>query len=179
MREKECNKCGEVKPLDEFAKRKDSKDDRRNKCKECQDEYQRQYYQDNKEHKAQYNEEHKEERNERRRNRKVNDPAYVVMNNVSRCVRRMINRAGGNKAGESVEKYLPYTSEQLKAHLESLFLEGMSWENRTEWHIDHIKPQSLLPYKTMDEPNFLECWSLENLQPLWAEDNIRKGNKVL
>ena len=35
-----------------------------------------------------------------------------------------------------------------------------------------------LPFESMDEPNFQKCWALENLQPLEASENIRKGNKV-
>jgi hypothetical protein len=29
----------------------------------------------------------------------------------------------------------------------------------------------------MNDENFKICWSLENLQPLKAIDNIKKGNK--
>ena len=47
------------------------------------------------------------------------------------------------------------------------------------WHIDHIIPQSKLLYDSMDHPNFQKCWALENLQPLWAKDNISKSNKTL
>ena len=56
----------------------------------------------------------------------------------------------------------------------------MSWENYgIYWQIDHIYPQSLLPYDSMDHPNFLKCWSLDNLRPLEATENIRKGNKLI
>jgi hypothetical protein len=61
----------------------------------------------------------------------------------------------------------------LKKHIESLFLEGMSWENWGEWQIDHIKPISSFD-KTTDTKIVN---NLNNLQPLWASDNIRKGNK--
>ena len=92
-------------------------------------------------------------------------------------IRHALDRNDGSKQGESVLQYLPYTIEQLKEHLESQFVEGMSWENRAEWDIDHVKPQSLLPYDNMTHPNFQECWALSNLQPLWAADNRSKGNK--
>ena len=65
---------------------------------------------------------------------------------------------------------------KLKEHLESQFTEGMSWENRSEWHIDHIIPQSKFKFDSLTHPNFLKCWDLSNLQPLWAVDNMRKGN---
>jgi hypothetical protein len=54
----------------------------------------------------------------------------------------------------------------------------MSWENRSEWHIDHRRPVSSFNFLSVDDPEFLECWALSNLQPLWAADNIRKGNAL-
>ena len=63
----------------------------------------------------------------------------------------------------------------LKEHLESQFIDGMTWENRSEWHIDHIIPLSSA--KTEDELYML-C-HYKNLQPLWAEDNLKKSNKIL
>jgi hypothetical protein len=68
---------------------------------------------------------------------------------------------------------LGYTIEQLKKHLESKFSPGMSWENYGRWHVDHIRPCA--SFDLADEDQFAECWALENLQPLWAADNVRKG----
>ena len=83
-------------------------------------------------------------------------------------------------------KMLPYTPEELKKHLESLWEDWMSWdnygmydENRKTWNIDHIKPQSAFIYDSLSHPNFLECWKLSNLQPLDALQNILKGDKLL
>ena len=100
---------------------------------------------------------------------------------MSNVVMRALSRRDGSKRGESVMEYLPYTLEELREHLESKWLPGMTWDNHTNegWHIDHIIPQSKLLYDSMDHPNFQKCWALENLQPLWASDNIRKSNKIL
>ena len=43
------------------------------------------------------------------------------------------------------------------------------------WHIDHIKPCSL--FNLNDEEQIKECFNLENLQPLWGLENIKKSNK--
>jgi isochorismate synthase EntC len=67
------------------------------------------------------------------------------------------------------------TPEFLKEHLEKQFKEGMSWDNRSEWQIDHIIPLSSA--KTEEEIYQLSHYT--NLQPLWAEDNLKKGNKIL
>jgi hypothetical protein len=67
------------------------------------------------------------------------------------------------------------TPEQLKEHLEKQFINGMSWNNRGDWHIDHIIPLSSV--KTEEE--LLKLFHYSNLQPLWAIDNIKKSNKIL
>lgn len=68
---------------------------------------------------------------------------------------------------------LGYSADDLKLHMESLFKEGMSWDNYGEWHIDHIKPVSLFDPET----DISIVNSLDNLQPLWAYENLSKGNK--
>ena len=54
----------------------------------------------------------------------------------------------------------------------------MSWENYgSYWHIDHIKPDSRFIYESVEDIEFKKCWALSNLQPLKAEDNLKKSNK--
>jgi 5-methylcytosine-specific restriction endonuclease McrA len=56
----------------------------------------------------------------------------------------------------------------------------MTWDNYgSYWHVDHIYPHSKLPYDSMDHPNFLKAWALNNLQPLEAIENMKKSNKIL
>jgi hypothetical protein len=61
--------------------------------------------------------------------------------------------------------------EELKAHIEGLFTEGMSWQNYGDWHIDHIIP--LASAKT--EKDLIALFHYTNVQPLWAADNLKKG----
>ena len=105
------------------------------------------------------------------------DPVQRMRMNVSRKVRRALN---GERKSKRTFEALNYTLEQLKEHLEAQFDEHMTWDNYgSYWHIDHIHPQSLLPYDSCEHPNFLKCWALDNLQPLEAKANITKGNKVI
>lgn len=83
-----------------------------------------------------------------------------------------LKRLGKKKEDETI-KLLGYSAIQLKEYIESLFTEGMSWDNYGEWHLDHIKPVSSYDCETPVEV----VNSLENLQPLWAFDNLSKGNK--
>jgi hypothetical protein len=65
------------------------------------------------------------------------------------------------------------TPDFLKKHLEEKFVIGMSWENRNEWHIDHIIPLS----SAKTEKELYELCYYTNLQPLWIQDNLKKSNK--
>jgi len=75
-----------------------------------------------------------------------------------------------------------FTTLELMGHLEAQFKEGMSWDNygRNGWHIDHICPISSFKFTSYNDKDFKECWSLENLQPLWEREIFpREGQDVL
>jgi len=83
----------------------------------------------------------------------------------------------------SSTKSLDYSIKELKNNIEGKFTEGMNWDNYgvKGWHIDHISPISNLikinKGKSQREINNIVN-SLDNLQPLWAEDNLKKGSKL-
>lgn len=82
------------------------------------------------------------------------------------------------KNGRTWLSLVPYTVADLMAHLEAKFLPGMTWANagRGGWHIDHVRPRSSFAFTDAADPQFKECWSLANLQPLWQADNLKKGS---
>lgn len=83
-------------------------------------------------------------------------------------------RNGYTKRSKS-QQILGCTWPELVAHIESKFQPGMTWENRGEWHIDHI-----IPLATAEtEADIVRLNHYTNLQPLWAEDNLRKSDKVI
>lgn len=86
------------------------------------------------------------------------------------CIRRLLKSETKRMV---TSKDLYYTRSDLIEHLESLFEDGMSWDNYGEWHIDHIKPISA--FIREGNLNHNEVNALDNLQPLWAKDNISKG----
>jgi hypothetical protein len=98
-------------------------------------------------------------------------------NFASNLYHRLKNR-GGSKAGKGTFKIMPYSLTDLIVHLESKFEPGMSWGNYGNgWHIDHVIPDSWFTYSFVEDQGFKDCWTLNNLQPMWALENIRKGNK--
>lgn len=105
------------------------------------------------------------------------DPRSKMSHSVKNHINYALNRNGGERMKKHWEKILGYTRDDLMRHLEKQFKPGMSWENRKEWHIDHIKPVFLFKFKSVDDPEFKECWALSNLQPLWAQENRIKSKK--
>ncbi len=111
--------------------------------------------------------------------RRLEDPSFKLNQNTSRAIRCSLKFKGLSKNGRHWETLVNYTIKELKEHLENLFQPGMTWKNYGHWHIDHILPLSFFIYTSVDDVEFKYCWSLENLQPLWAVDNIKKKNKII
>ena len=119
------------------------------------------------------------------RERRNGNVSFNLRSRVSCSINKALKKLNLPKDSPTWSK-LPYTPLQLKEHLESLWEDWMNWDNygkydlniRT-WHIDHIMPQSKLLYDSMEHPNFIKCWSLSNLQPLEAKENIKKSNKLV
>ena len=83
------------------------------------------------------------------------------------------------KNGRHWESLVDFTTEQLKRHLEKLFKPGMTWENYgTHWHIDHKIPIAVFNFEKPEDVDFRLCWSIKNLQPLEAQINIKKQDKI-
>jgi len=174
---KECKVCLETfENTNENFHWKDKKTGRLDRtCKACDYDRRKQWAIDNPER-------DKENRaNEFKRNepRRLKNSSYRLRRRVSSCIANTMAKRGVSK-DHPTWVALPYTPEQLKEHLQAQFDEYMTWENYGEyWNIDHIYPQSRLPYDSLEHPNFLKCWSLENLQPLEKIENIKKSNKIL
>lgn len=105
-------------------------------------------------------------------NRRATDPEYKVYTRMRDFVRRCVQAINGVKNWRTKE-VLGYTPSQLKSHMESLWQEGMSWENYGKWHIDHVKSIKAFRDEGVDDLKIINA--LTNLQPLWAFDNLSKG----
>ena len=82
------------------------------------------------------------------------------------------------KSGESCWRVLPYTPVELESRLRSTLPDGYKWEDflNGELHIDHIRPVASFDFEKMDDPDFLACYALSNLQLLPPAENMRKGD---
>jgi hypothetical protein len=113
-------------------------------------------------------------KNIRRKERMENDPIYNFKIRLRRRIRESIKRRGYTKESKTYD-ILGIDYMGFRSHIENLFLEGMTWDNYGEWHYDHIIP--LCSATTYEEVIKLNHYT--NFQPLWAEDNLKKGSKIL
>ena len=120
--------------------------------------------------------ENKARKNQRRRERYHSDPKYRLKQCVSTNIREALKLRGKTKGGRTFD-HLPYTPKELMEHIEKQFDKNMTWENQgSYWHLDHIKPHASYKYDSLTDPEFQECWALENLRPLKASENMSKGS---
>ena len=178
------------KPLDQYYKHKQTKDGLRGSCKICQSKAQKERRDKNRDAINAWNREYYRKRmateegrkrmrkkwnrntSERHRKRSKSDPEYVMKRRL-RC--RIRNALNGRSKSASTAELTGCTWDFLMKHIESQFFDGMSWENRSEWHVDHIRPCA--SFDLLDESEQRKCFHYSNLQPLWAFDNISKGAK--
>lgn len=181
---KRCTKCEIIKSINDFyEKPRRKKRGHGSWCKECLRKQARINRINNNikyiDRDRQYRETNKE--SVRRSYRKAKNKFRSTINGrlhgrISTAIRESIIKKA--KQGRKWENLVGYTANDLRIHLEKLFLPGMTWDNYRKWQIDHIIPVSAFNFKTPDDMDFKKCWALRNLRPLWAVENIKKGNKL-
>ena len=144
------------------------------------------WYEQNKEHRKEYLKEYRENnvdkirqiKRDYERNRKARDPLYKLISNFRTAIYQVLKESNVEKNKHYFD-ILQYTPEQLISHLENKFTDKMSWDNYGDWHVDHKLPITHFNIQEMGDEEFMRCWSLDNLQPMWGFDNIFKSNKIL
>lgn len=206
METKVCSKCKEEKEVCEFGKDSSRKDCLRSECKSCRKIVKKKYYDENQikilEEKKKYYLEKKEiilekrgiyqyensdkikhyrkgyYQNNKSKFNQYNKIKYQtdILYRIGKLVRRRIFDYIGknNIKNDTSFDIVGCTPEYLKEYLEKQFKEGMSWDNQGSWHIDHIIPLS----SAKTEEGIYKLCRYTNLQPLWAEDNHKKGYKI-
>lgn len=186
---KKCSKCKIKKPLDEFKGKSYY-------CIPCNQEYNKQYRNNNplymkeyflsnkdkitikekewrENNKDKFNNYHNNYHKQRRNNPLIKLHKFV-MGGMYRGLKL------GSKDISSLEIVGLNSWEEFKFHIESQFINGMTWENygkgknNETWHIDHIIP--INSAITLEEVKKLNYYT--NLRPMWCSDNIRKKDKI-
>ena len=154
-------------------KQKLYRESHKSKIKIYRDEYRKQHAVEIKESKKEYRENHRSKINEYQREYNSNKRKTNVNFRISRNLGGRLYRAikGYSKSAKTLE-LLGCSIECLKQHLVLQFKSGMSWENYGEWHIDHKNPCVKFDMNRPEEQ--YRCFHYTNLQPLWAEENLKK-----
>jgi len=151
-------------------------------------EYNKNYYLNNKDiiikKSKEYSLNNKEKLNSAKRKRITirykTDPVFQIKQSLRRRFRNLIEKGfidyTGSKTKRSIE-LLGCDLDFFKNYIENLFTEGMSFENHGNkgWHYDHKRPLS--SFNLLNEEEQIKAFHYTNIQPLWAIDNLRKGNK--
>jgi|688.fasta_scaffold10547_13 hypothetical protein len=124
------------------------------------------YYQENKELFREY------ARKQRKLKYKI-DPIYTTKCMVRRRLGMFLK---SNPKNSKTIEMIGCSWNDLVKHIELQFSESMSWENWTTdgWHLDHIIPLS----SAKTEEEIIKLSHYTNLQPLWAQENYKKSNKI-
>lgn len=193
--------CSQINPqsFDNFPKRKNTKDGFNYYCKKCisvrtkkwksvlgnsekQEKYRTHWRKDPKnKNRIRASKDKPENKKKRLARQKAYEakwrstPIGKLIKSIRSQSQRIKNVSIGSYITSSVD-ILGTSYENAKSHLEFLFLDGMSWDNHGEWHIDHIIPLASAG-NDFELSKKLGCYL--NLQPLWNIDNLRKNDSLL
>lgn len=118
--------------------------------------------------------EFKAKRNTRLTERRQEDPVFYITEVCRNSVKQVFRKQRLPKTG-TAQKLLGIDSwERLKEHIESQFGSEYSWENREQWHIDHVRP--IASFNMLEKSQQLVAFNWRNLQPLWGIDNLVKND---
>jgi len=120
-----------------------------------------------------YREANKDKINAYQKQRKKTDPLFKLKKNL-RCRTYQAFKNRGYSKNTKTQQMLGVDWEVAKKHIERQFKKGMNWNNYGEWHIDHIIPLA----SANTEERLKRLCHYTNLQPLWAEHNLIKKDKI-
>ena len=147
------------------------------KNKEKLNAYRKEWRNKNPTYQKEYRAVNKDKRSKRQRNNWRNNPKHKLNCTMSSTIRRGL---ANGKEGKGWKDLVNFTLEELMGHFEKLFTSEMTWEMflKGEIHLDHKIPLAVFNFKTINDLDFKRAWALENLQPLFAKDNLTKGKKI-
>lgn len=92
-------------------------------------------------------------------------------------LKRLLDACGSERGDGRTIDIVGYSSGHLIDRLESCMLEGMTWDNYGDWHIDHIEPIKKFLDRGVNDPSVVN--NLNNLCCMWADHNASKADKTL
>jgi hypothetical protein len=192
-----CTKCKIEQSLDNFNIEKRLKSGLTSSCKKCISERYKKYYLTIQNKKKSQSKERriscKEKVNESNRkwrqnniekakstarlnyNVKIkNNPKFALRQRIKRLIQLALTTKTTRKNSKT-EIILGCTIDYFKRHIEKQFTDGMNWDNRKDWHLDHITPMA----SAKDYNEMIRLNHFTNLRPLWADENMSKSDKII
>lgn len=194
---KRCVKCRDIKSFDNFYATKKGRFGLSGLCKPCTAVAQREFRAANPTYAAEVQKRHRlanpekvaarqkvwREKNQdhvnaRNKQKYAESPQFKLSLRLRNRLNKELRRG---KLSVSGVRDLGGTVDAFKTYLESKFQEGMTWDNwgngLDDWHIDHIRP--FASFDLTDATQVRQACHFSNMQPLWARDNRKKGNRWL
>lgn len=156
---KKCSKCGTVHPIEHFGSNTSSADGRQSYCNDCK-------------------------RGLAVRRHEVNVPMRLKHHMATR-VATQLGRHAPNAIAADLEQYVGYKMTDLARHLDTELQvrEGKQLREALKegYHVDHIVPLHSFPVireGMVDWESFRNCWKMDNLRAISAQENLSKGGKI-
>jgi hypothetical protein len=114
---------------------------------------------------------------ERNNVRRKVDPSFALRGILTSRVKMALAKQYSGKSKKTMD-LIGCSIAELMAHLEAQFQPGMTWENRGihGWHVDHIIPCAAFDLTDPDQQRM--CFHYSNQRPMWARDNLSKGDRL-
>jgi len=171
---KHCKMCSKIREKVRWA---DSKS--RDKCLDKQRRWRKQNFEYYQSYMKEWRSENQDKVNKSRRKWVVTERSrnksyrlgLKLKNELTRTIRR-----NGKYIDESLIKLVGCDYKTFRNHIESLFDNNMTWNNRGRrgWHFDHIRPT--VSFDLLNEEQLKVCFNYRNFQPLWSTRNSAKSD---
>jgi hypothetical protein len=169
----DCGKCNLKKLASEFKPFKKAKSGYFSTCKSCWKP--REWNKEKQKASEQKYVSSNPEKIKAKNARQSKFPQRVMKQRISARIKCALESASTYKSNKTVH-YIGCDMKYLRKWLEYQFTEGMNWDNRSEWHIDHVRPCAV--YDLLDLEEQQKCFNWKNMRPCWKTENMEKGDKI-
>jgi len=169
----DCGKCNLRKPASEFKTNKKAKSGYFSTCNSC---WKPRVWNKEKQKLSEQKYVSKNPDKIKAKNAKqAKNPQRIMKQRLSARIKCALESVSSYKNNKTVH-YIGCNMKYFKNWLEYQFVEGMNWNNRSEWHIDHVRPCA--SFNLLIEEEQKQCFSWKNMRPCWKHENMEKGDKI-
>ena len=169
-----CNTCNVEKAVSEFKPTNKSQDGYFHKCISCLKPIE--WNKDKQKASEKKYVENNPDKIKKKNRRQSQNPNRKLRSRLNQRIKDALNSLSLRKDNKTME-YVGCTHEFIKSWFEYLFVDGMSWDNMKEWHIDHVSP--CVSFDLTNVEDVKTCFNWKNLRPCWALENLEKSSHII